>query len=46
MEFQTTKELGKVFTDITENMFSCSDAIVKVDGGYKRVITYKEKKDG
>ena len=33
-------------TDITENMFSCSDAIVKVDGGYKRVITYKEKKDG
>lgn len=46
MEFQTTKELGKVFTDITENIFSCSDAMVKVDGGYKRVVTYKEKKDG
>lgn len=46
MEFQTTKELGKVFTDITENMFSSSDALVKTDDGYKRVITYKGEKNG
>lgn len=46
MEFQTTKEFGKVFTDIAENMFSSSDAIVKTDDGYKRVIIYKGEKNG
>lgn len=46
MEFQTTKELGKVFTDIMESTFSGSDVIVKTDSGYMRVITHKGGKDG